>query len=164
MNTELQLKLQAWLDGELPAGEAAEIARLVERDVEARALVAELRNTHAAMEAFESTLTVPESREFHWSKIRREIERVEQKPEAVTVSWIERLRRMLIPASAIAAVGLVVLFTLSPAGTRGGLEVQNLVADSDTFTYVDEENGTTFIWFAYPSENEFAEPDDVDNI
>jgi hypothetical protein len=41
-------------------------------------------------------------------------------------------------------------------------ELSELVADSDTFTFTDEKSGTTLIWFSYPAENEFADPDDSD--
>ena len=47
VNTEQQLKLQAFLDGELPEQEARDMAALVARDAEAADLVAELRHTRA---------------------------------------------------------------------------------------------------------------------
>src|SRR6266513_3336151 len=75
MKQELQLKLQAYLDGELPDGEAREAAGLLAQDAEARALLAELKKTRAALAGFETDIKLPESREFYWSKIEREIQR-----------------------------------------------------------------------------------------
>src|SRR5258707_14151177 len=83
MNQELQLKLQAYLDGELPDGEAAEARELIARDGEAQALVAELANTSAALAGHEAEGKLPETREFYWSKIQREIARQEA-PVAVS--------------------------------------------------------------------------------
>jgi len=74
MKHEVELKLQAWMDGQLPGPEAAEIARLAETDAEARALLTELQQTRAALAGFESEIKVPESREFYWSKIARAID------------------------------------------------------------------------------------------
>ena len=77
MTEEQQLKLQAFLDGELPDPEAHEVAAWLARDADATALLGELRNTQKALVDFEPELKVPESREFYWSKIEREIHRLE---------------------------------------------------------------------------------------
>ena len=53
MDYDAQLKLQAFLDGELPEAEANEVANWLARDREAVALLAELRNTRKAMVGFE---------------------------------------------------------------------------------------------------------------
>src|SRR5438270_11040101 len=78
MDYDSQLKLQAYLDGELPEGEAREVANWLARDQEAVGLHAELRNTRKAMAGFEAGITLPASREFFWSKIEREIQRQDQ--------------------------------------------------------------------------------------
>ena len=75
MNEEQQLKLQAFLDGELPEREAREILAWTQRDGAAAALLAELKNTRQALVKSEPHLSVPESRDFFWSKIEREIQR-----------------------------------------------------------------------------------------
>ena len=49
MNHELELKIQAWVDGELSDQEATRIADLVARDAEAGAVAAELANLTTAM-------------------------------------------------------------------------------------------------------------------
>src|SRR6267378_6728212 len=77
MDYDAQLKLQAYLDGELPEAEAREVANWLARDREAAALHTELRNTRQALVGFEVGVELPESREFFWSKIRREIHRLE---------------------------------------------------------------------------------------
>ena len=77
---ETQLKLQAFLDGELPEDEARTIAARVAQDPEATDLLAELRNTRQALSLFEEGPKLPESREFYWSKIQRAIEQLEPAP------------------------------------------------------------------------------------
>jgi anti-sigma factor RsiW len=48
MKHDLELKLQAWLDGELPAAEAEQMRRRAATDLEAARLTAELQNIKAA--------------------------------------------------------------------------------------------------------------------
>ena len=104
MDYNAQLKLQAFLDGELPEGEASEVANWVARDREAAALLEELRNTRDALAGFEAGIQLPESREFFWSKIEREIQRLETPaPKPAPAPLFALLRRFLVPASAVAA-------------------------------------------------------------
>ena len=163
MKHELELKLQAWVDGQLPVHEADEVARLIETHAEARALLTELKHTRAALAGFEGPIKLPESREFYWSKIAHEIERQQPRPQPAPVSWLQHFRRLLIPAGAVAALLLFGMLASRPA-VQDGLpyELTDLVADSDTFTFTDEANGTTLIWFSYPAENELAQLDDSD--
>ena len=75
---EEQLKLQAFLDGELPEKEARAMAEKLAREPDSAALLAELRQTRDALAGFEAEIRLPESREFFWSKIEREIQRSEK--------------------------------------------------------------------------------------
>lgn len=161
MNLERQLKLQAHLDGELPPGEAREVADLLAQDAEARALLAELKNTRAALQGFETDIKLPESREFYWSKIEREIRRLEKEetsPAPVPVlAW---LRRLLIPAAALSAIVLAVVLIRQQLGSETlvrGPETFTAFADPSAFTYRDYASGTTLVWVSYPAEMEFAE-------
>src|SRR5215472_9549975 len=120
MDMENQLKLQAFLDGELPESEAREMANLVARDKEAAALLAELRNTRQALAGFEAVMPLPESREFFWSKVQREIERQEAKQPAIEPhrpSLLAQWRRFIVSAGAMAAVILVALIAVGPLGS-----------------------------------------------
>src|SRR5882757_3184129 len=120
MNQEQQLKLQAFLDGELPEREAHEILTWTQRDPAAAALLAELKNTRQAVAKGEPPLRLPESREFFWSKIEREIQRLEPRPAATPEpSTFAALRRWLLPAVAVSAfvmAGLITYFHAPPAG------------------------------------------------
>ena len=168
MKEELQLKLQAYLDGELPAGEARDVAGLIARDAEAGALLAELKNTRGALKAFEAEIKLPEPREFYWSKIERQIGRLE-KPEVVDEppAWLSALlRRFLVPVGALAALviaGMLVTHQPPPGSPLDVPETETAFADADTFTYRDYSRGMTLVWVSYPAENGFADfsPDDT---
>lgn len=155
MNEEQQLKLQAFIDGELPEEEAREISAWLAQDEEAIALSRELRHTRQALKSSVANVRVPESREFYWSKIQREIERLEPAPRRVPQkSWFQMLRRVLIPAGAVAALAMIGIF----AGKQGWSEVsvstgtEMVLADSNALTYHDYANGTTLVWVSYPAE------------
>src|SRR6185369_4424628 len=92
MEYQNQLKLQSYLDEELPEDEAREVANWLARDQEAVALLTELRQTRQAVTGFEDGIRLPESREFFWSKIEREIQRQEAhtKEQAPRIPWALR--------------------------------------------------------------------------
>ena len=157
MTSEQQLKLQAFLDGELPEREAREILAWTQREGDAAALLAELKNTRQAMAKSEPHLSVPEAREFFWSKIEREIQRLEpQATSAPDVSIFAALRRFLLPASAIATLviaGMIAHFNGPKAVVESVADadtpsVETTLANSDATTYRDASEGTTLVWFS----------------
>lgn len=156
MNTEQQLKLQAFLDGELPEKEARDMANWIARDPDAAALQAELRNTRQALSGFEASLKLPESREFYWSKIQREIQRTERaeraKPATSPMLW---WRRLLIPVTAVAVVAIAVLLALPSPGSRSS-DVVTVLADPGALTFRDEKTGVTMVWLSYGAEKGLA--------
>jgi len=157
MDNEAQLKLQAYLDGELPESEAKEVANWLARDHDAAALFGELRGTRQALAGFEGRVLLPESREFFWSKVQREIERQPgSAPEASPSPLAAWLRRLVLPATATAALALGVFFALRPPA---GISPETALADPGAFTYHDDSAGTTLVWLSYPAEEEVA-PDD----
>ncbi len=154
-NHESELKLQAFLDGELPEKEARAIATLLAQDREAAGLLAEMKFTRQALSGFDRAIRVPESREFYWSKIEREIERLPAVETAVPrVSWMARLRRVLVPATAFALVCLAGLVMLRQGD--GVIGAETSVATPGTFTYRDFNTGTTLVWLPYPAEDHLA--------
>jgi anti-sigma factor RsiW len=166
MNLEQQLKLQAFLDGELPEREAREILAWTQRDHEAAALLAELKNTRQAMVKSEPHLSVPESREFFWSKIESAIQRLEpQATIAPRVSIFAALRRFLLPASAVVALVIAGLFAHFNAPKVVGESVadtdtpsvETTLANSDATTYRDASEGTTLVWFSSATDDSPAQ-------
>ncbi len=153
MNREIELRLQAWVDGELTGAEAGEIERLIVADPNARALATELGWTRTAATAGEPERKLAEPREFYWSKIERAILHAEsgQAPEAHGLrTWWHRWWRVAAPAGAIA----VVLLAASVPVLRGRInanaglraEVESPLDDISSFTFRSESEGMTVVW------------------
>jgi anti-sigma factor RsiW len=168
MTEEQQIQLQAFLDGELPEPEACAVSAWLARDAEATAILAELRNTRSALAGFEAGIKLPESREFYWSKIEREIRRLEQPASArPAVSPWTAWRKFLVPASLAAALILMAVVAgvqFRFPGQPRLPELETAMADSGAFTYRDYSAGVTLVWFSYPAENELAETDEAETL
>ena len=154
MDYDLQLKLQAWVDGELTAREAAGLERRFANDPEAQGLAAELRMTSAALAGFEEGIMLPEPPELFWSRIRRQIELEPRRlaprdREPLLAGW----RRWLAPAAALAA-GLAAVLLLARSDQQP--HVETALADTGAFTYYDFPARTTLVWLSYPAEEEQA--------
>ena len=162
-----QLKLQSYLDGELPEAEAREVAAWLARDQEAMALATELRNTHQALEGFDQASPLPESPEFYWSKIQRQIER-ESRPERSAppaVPWSARLRRFLMPITGLAVATLLLLVVTHENGSgTPETKAETALEDSGAFTYHDSTAGATLVWLSYPADDEIGQIDDPDSL
>lgn len=166
IDRELQLKIQAFLDGELAEDEAREVAALIARDREAAALHAELKNTRQALVGAEQGIALPESREFYWSKIRRDIERLEPQAERapVAMSAWAMLNRWLKPAFAVATVLVLGLFLFRQVDRGNGSDVLVASTEMDAITFRDDSDGTTYVWFTDASENDVANNPDANTL
>jgi anti-sigma factor RsiW len=149
MKHRLELKLQAWVDGELPAADAEQMRRLACADPAAARLAAELQSIKTAFAGDGQTVAVPETREFYWSKIERQIQREGADRRAPGPWWAERLRRWLAPlagTAALAAVLVVGLYQFKPqeeafnqvAGTMDAMQPR---------TFHDGPSGISFVVF-----------------
>ena len=165
IDTEAQLRLQAYLDGELPEAEARSVANWLAQDREAVALLSELQQTRKALAGFETGIRLPESREFYWAKIEREILR-----EPASAPLRERrsqfaVWRRLIPLAGavllLVLAGLTANWQLGLFDQRGLPEFKAALADPGAFTYRDQSAGATLVWLSYPAENEFADDEET---
>jgi anti-sigma-K factor RskA len=149
MNQELALKYQAFVDGELSESEAGRVARSLEADADARALVAELRNSKAMLSGNEPEVTLPESREFYWGKIHRQIECMEREPagapegrwRAMLAGW----RRFVAPLAGVAVItflGMVAVRFYSPEPVDYLAEIENLSEESTAYSF---RSGNMFV-------------------
>jgi anti-sigma factor RsiW len=164
MNSEDQQKIQALLDGELSPAEARELSGLIQRDPAAAALLAELKNTRQTLQSAESRRSVPETREFYWSKIEREIQRQPlSSPARPASSLLSKLRLLILPAAAVTALVIVALaghFYPAPppvAQTKTAEAdtpaIETAMASTDATTYRDAREGTTLVWFSDTTRN-----------
>jgi anti-sigma factor RsiW len=173
MNHEAQLKLQALLDGELPAAEVAHVQDWLAKDADARLLLAELKNTSTALEGYESGVALPESREFYWSKIQREITRAEAKAPATVrpltvVSWVSWLRTQFAPVAGVASLGIVLgLLLIRPsAGPMSDSSVVELASDDmGSHTFRDQDQHITVVWLDdRVQDSEFTPPEPLASV
>lgn len=169
MNDDAQLKLMAYVDGELPADEAAAIEAQLKTDREAADLVAELRWAAEAVSGNELELVVPESREFYWSKISQAIEfEARQAQRAVSRPIAKWWHKVLMPVAGMAALVFVFTFTLpnqqdgtvgegagSLTGAGSSLET---AADVNVYEFYDERENMSVIWVTPGAETDPKSP------
>src|SRR5262245_61800765 len=162
MNMEQQLRVQAWVDGELPEAEARQIESLVNGDKQAQQLVAELRTTKSALLGNETAMALPETREFYWSKIRRDIERLDQAAagESRPVPWVLNWRRWMAPLSGVALVAFFSLLSINifrqPLGDDSAnylVEEENLSDHVGSISYRSQSENM-FVVYLYNKDQE----------
>jgi anti-sigma factor RsiW len=143
-STEQLLDLQAYVDGELPAERRRQVEAALPADLNAQELVTGLRQLGTLIRAHEPTATVPVSREFYWSQIRRQIDAEQPKAPAASAAlgWL----RWLIPAMGVAAVAVVVSTQQTPREITlaGGGDVT--VVDVSSTVFRSESDGVTVHW------------------
>src|SRR5262249_39667788 len=154
MEYEIQLKLQAYLDGELSAREARKIEALLDKDEQAKLLLAEMTMTCTALKGFEQEVKCPDSREFFWSKIQRDI-RVLNAPESepAALPWWAGWRRLVIPAAIALGCFTFITGSLFFGGGDPSSQTATTMVAPGAFTYHDFSQGTTLVWLPYPAEN-----------
>ena len=144
MDENKALELMAHLDGVEAVGRRKRVEDWLASDPSAAALKHELSWVRQAVRSNEPLATVPESREFYWSQIRRRIELA----EAVGTDAARPARRRiadwiawLVPVTGVAAVTLLATFQpwQSGSATSG-------VTEATAMTYTSETDGVTIHW------------------
>ena len=151
MNSEFQLKIQAFLDSELPPHKATEVAEWIAKNREASMLMKELRQTRALMTGNEVELKLPVAKDFFWSQIEREINSSENRKEIVKpvieVGWIWRL---LAPASALLLLAVLILpqrhTVTSELASTSNSEVETAIDEANVVTFRSDLEGVSVVW------------------
>jgi anti-sigma factor RsiW len=154
IDQETALKLQAYLDGELPSNEARRVAELFAADPGTRAIFEELGATRSSLKGNEFEFRVPESREFYWSGIRRRIEQAQaavETPVAAPQPWGIRF---FAPAGVLAALAVLVGLTLTivdkhPGGDTAlavGHQIETPLDEVSSIAFRSESAGMTVVW------------------
>lgn len=149
-----ELKLQALLDGELPAAECETVRTLIGREAEARALYDELQTMKALLAGNRLEMTAPVTREFYWSGIVRVIEREERVMRSEGSSAPSWWLRFLVPAAGVAILTLTLTVGVHLPGRLGGgypalagsHEIETPLEDSPSFTFRSEPEAMTVVW------------------
>ena len=166
MNKELHLRVQSYLDGELSDREARQVETRLSQDADARALQAELAMAKGFLKANEPERQVPDSREFYWSKIQREIERAESVVISSGQSPWATWRKFLVPVAGVALVALMVVSTIrfNAVPTMDPYvshlaEIENLSEHSGSFSFRSQSENMFVVWVYDRTEEVSHEPE-----
>lgn len=152
MKRETELQVQAWMDGELAAAEAAKVQRMVEAEPAVAALAAELKFSQTCLAAGEIARTVPASREFYWSQIERQILRPKTSAETEAFSKQRALAAWLRWLAPAAIVAILALLLVSPEHTAPqhkhvrASEVDTPLDDLGSFTFHSDAEQINVVW------------------
>jgi anti-sigma factor RsiW len=152
MNQDKLLQLQAYLDNELSPSESRKVADWLAVDDQARAIFEELRGTKALLSGNELEIRLPEAHDFYWSKIEREIRRLDTAPEAggraVLRNW---WLRFAVPVAG-AAVLVAIFFTIMrPQVGSSGLaayfqEIETPLEEANAISFHSQAAGMRVVW------------------
>jgi anti-sigma factor RsiW len=166
MNQEVELKLQAYLDGELSARQAREVAAFLAKDAEAQKLFAELKTTTAALCENEPQATLPESPEFYWSKIERAIAHTEREPAKPLVAIWFSLRRIIAPVAGLALVLFLGIASLKVNTVNDPLaylaEVESLSEHVSSFSFRSQSENMFVVWLHENTDQQSPSDADAD--
>jgi len=171
MNWEQQLELQAWVDGELSAGDARRVSAFADAHADARALVTELRMAKAFIAPNEFEVKVPDTREFYWSQVQRRIESAESVREtSPALSWPFVWRRLVSPLSGVALVAFLAVVSFNtfrgPAiedGSRHMVEVENLSDDVGSISYRSQSENMFVVYLYKKDQDNEAQAEPMDD-
>jgi len=144
MKHDFEVKIQARLDGELSEQEARRMDEWIARDAEAGALAAELGRLKGVLSRNETAAAVPESREFYWSKIQREIQRMDRSVVAARGGW--SWRRWAKPLAGLAALGCVLAIVRWETSPPAFDEISATGEGMEAITFHDQSAGMTVVW------------------
>ena len=146
MNHEAQLRLQAYLDGELSVSEAAVVETWLAREPAAQLLLAELRQTKALLHDGEPEKSVPETREFYWAQIERRLHPATSSKVRPTLAAVfSGAKKWLVP---VAATLLAVWLIRPPsrAVSAPSEDVNTALSATSCITFHSAAEGLTIVW------------------
>jgi len=153
---EIQLKVQALVDGELTGREAEVLRQRIDNDAVLQQLHAKLTQMHGLIADSELPRPLPESSDFYWSKISQAIEREECAGERTTRSipvsrW---LLRWLAPLVGVSAVVLLLTLRQPTAPDLGIMlsgdhELELSSDEIDVMTYNTDDDSMSIVWLDY---------------
>jgi hypothetical protein len=162
MNQELELKLQAHLDGELSEREARELSQLLDGDTDAQFLSNELRMVKTALSGNELGHKLPETREFYWSKIAREIEHLEKQPQrAPLFGWWKPAFVRYIGGFAAAAALLMISFLAFNQQNSYTPSEQDGAGDMASITYHSDADQMTIVYLFDRQQDQTADSEEL---
>ena len=153
---EIELKVQALVDGELTGREAEALQQRINDDAKLQQLHARLTKMRGLIADSELPRPLPESGDFYWNKIAETIEHEKcagERPSPPTPAsrWLLRWLSPLVGVSA-----LVLLFTLQqPTAPDLGItlisdhELEMSDDEIDVMTYNSDDDSMSIVWLDY---------------
>ena len=146
MNHQEQLKLQAYLDGELSSRQARRFAEYLAQEPAAQELLAELRQTRSVLSAHDPELKVPQSREFYWAQIERSLQSLASAAQPASTSPILAWLKWLAPIGAAAGLVLWLAPFPSSSGQSRPFVIENSAAEASCITFHSDSEGISVVW------------------
>ena len=150
----------------MPEREAREVAASLASDTEAQQLLAEITTTAALLRDNEPQLTLPESREFYWSKIERAIERVEPEPAQPLLAVWFALRRVIAPVAGLALVLFlgIASFQFNTVNDPSVhlAEVESLSEHVSSFSFRSQSENMFVVWLSENTDQQAVVTSDAD--
>jgi anti-sigma factor RsiW len=172
MKQEIELKLQAYLDGELSPRQARKVAGWVASDQEAQNLLTELRITKAALTGAEPEMALPESPEFYWSKIQQAISQAEQAEPQLQPHPVWRFftawRKLLAPMAGLALITFLSVYTFTMSDAQDDSKhhlavVENLSEHTGAYSFRSQSQNMFVIWVYDRTQETDAESEPADD-
>ncbi len=153
MKTAFELRLQAYLDGELTPDEARAVEAALSQDQTWQPLHAELKHTKALLAGNELPRQTPVTSDFFWSQVERQINGpVAARSATPAPFWLVRWWKLLAPACALAVFAGVALNLSqrepqSPGvAALSGMESEAAGPDTSVITFRSDLEGVSVVW------------------
>ena len=154
--SEIELKVQALVDGELTGREAKALQQRINDDAKLQQLHARLTQMRRLIANSELPRPLPESGDFYWNKIAETIEhekRAGERPTPPTPAsrW---LLRWLTPLVGVSAVVLLLTLQQPTAPDLGIMlsgdhELELSSDEIDVMTYNTDDDSMSIVWLDY---------------
>jgi anti-sigma factor RsiW len=159
MNAEdTKLKLQAGIDGELSQEERVGLERLIASNPEGHRLTEGLTAIRTLLRENKPEHAVPETREFYFSKIARQIESETRKaelkgapatqPATFAEFWFGWARKHFVGLSGVGLAACLAIVLFAMPGGMGGRDGELELASDDmgAYTFRDQQQEVTMVW------------------
>ena len=153
---EIQLKVQALVDGELTGREAEVLQQRINDDAKLQHLHAKLTQMRGLISDSELPRPLPESGDFYWNKIAETIEHEKRagEPPSPPTPASRWLLRWLTPLVGVSAVVLLLTLQQPTAPDLGIMlsgdhELELSSDEIDVMTYNTDDDSISIVWLDY---------------
>jgi anti-sigma factor RsiW len=146
MKHDLELKLQSWVDGELPERQARRVGQWIAHDPEAGALAAQLRHLKQVLPGNETAKVVPETRQFYWSQIERRIQHESLFKAPPRQPWFARWQGYLLPLTGLAAAACALVVIVRQTAPPTFDEISATSEGMEAVSFHDQSGQMTVVW------------------